>query len=466
MNLKMKILLIVKDTAQYTNWFPQGLAYIAAVLLKEGYEVDIYNQDVHHYEDEHLTEYLNNNHFDVVGLSAIGGYYQYRKMIKISNAINNSRDRPFYIIGGHASSPDPEYFLKKTKADAVVMGEGEGAIVELIESLANKRSFSNVKGIAFRDEDDVKINEDRPLIGEIDTIPFPAYNLFPMYYYRLLRMPNAKKTDFVLPVLSGRGCTFKCTFCYRMDEGFRKRSNENIIEEIELLKNKYGITYVCFSDELLMSSKERTISLCEAFLKANLNISWNCNGRLNFAKPDVLKIMKRAGCVNINYGIEAMDDIVLRNMNKGLTIKQIIEGVENTIIAGISPSLNMLFGNIGDNNETINKAVEFLLKYDDCFELRTIKPVTPYPGSPLYYTAIERGLIKDCEDFYENKHFNSDLLTVNLTEMEDDEFHNSMLNANTKLIAHYYNSQMLSTIESAKRLYLEKDSKFRGFRQR
>ena len=466
MNLKMKILLIVKDTAQYTNWFPQGLAYIAAVLLKEGYEVDIYNQDVHHYEDEHLTEYLNNNHFDVVGLSAIGGYYQYRKMIKISNAINNSRDRPFYIIGGHASSPDPEYFLKKTKADAVVMGEGEGTIVELIESLANKRSFSNVKGIAFRDEDDVKINEDRPLIGEIDTIPFPAYNLFPMYYYRLLRMPNAKKTDFVLPVLSGRGCTFKCTFCYRMDVGFRKRSNENIIEEIELLKNKYGITYVCFSDELLMSSKERTISLCEAFLKANLNISWNCNGRLNYAKHDVLKIMKRAGCVNINYGIEAMDDIVLKNMNKGLTIKQIIEGVENTIAAGISPGLNMLFGNIGDNKETLNKAVEFLLKYDDGAQLRTIKPVTPYPGSPLYYTAIEKGLIKDCEDFYDNKHLNSDLITVNFTELSNDEFHQCLFEANPRLLKNYYDKQFSHVLDSAKRLYLESDSSFRGFRQR
>jgi radical SAM superfamily enzyme YgiQ (UPF0313 family) len=161
-----------------------------------------------------------------------------------------------------------------------------------------------------------------------------------------------------------------------------------------------------------------------------------------------------------------MDDLVLKNMNKGLTIKQVIAGVENTIAAGISPGLNMLFGNIGDNKQTLNKAVEFLLKHDDGAQIRTIKPVTPYPGSPLYYTAIGRGLMKDCEDFYENKHLNSDLLTINFTDLSDDEFHNSMLNANTKLITHYHNSQMLSTIESAKRLYLENDSKFRGFRQR
>ena len=463
----MRILLIAKDTEQYTDWFPQGIAYIAAILLKEGYKVEIYHQNVNHYPDEHLTDYLDKNHFDVVGVGAIGGYYQYRKLLKISDAINNSKQRPFYIIGGHCPSPDPEYFLKKTKADVAVLGEGEVTIVEVLDALSNKIKLINIKGIAFRDNEKIIINEDRPLIQDIDTIPFPAYHLFPINYYRLIRpMPGAKKTDFILPVLSGRGCTFKCTFCYRMDEGFRQRSNEGVVEEVKLFKKNYGITYIMFSDELLMSSKEITIGLCEALLKANLNILWNCNGRLNYATPDILKLMKRAGCVFINYGIEAMDDLVLKNMNKGLTTKQIIEGVENTIAAGISPGLNMLFGNIGDNKKTLSKAVEFLLKYDDGAQMRTIKPVTPYPGSPLYYTAIERGLIKDCEDFYENKHLNSDLLTVNFTELSGDEFHRCLFDANKKILTNYYNSQLSTTVEQARKLYIDKDSSFRGFRQR
>ena len=421
---------------------------------------------MHHYPDVHLTEYLDKNHFDVVGVGVIGGYYQYRKLLKISDAINNSKQRPFYIIGGHCPSPEPEYFLKKTQADAIVIGEGENTIVELLEVVSNKRSLDNIKGIAFMDGDNIKINEDRPLIENIDTIPFPAYHLFPIYFYRLIRMPNANKMDFVLPVLSGRGCTFKCTFCYRMDEGFRQRFNESIIEEVNLLKKDYAITYVIFSDELLMSSKEKTISLCEAFLKADLNIRWTCSGRLNYAKPDILKLMKRAGCVFINYGIEAMDDLVLKNMNKGLTIKQIIEGIESTISAGIRPGLNILFGNIGDNKETLSRAVEFLLKYDDGAQLRTIKPVTPYPGSHLYHTAIDNGFIKDCEDFYENKHLNSDLLTVNFTELSDDAFHKCLFEANSKLITNYYNNQLSHVLDSAKKLYLENDATFRGFRQR
>jgi radical SAM superfamily enzyme YgiQ (UPF0313 family) len=462
----MRILLITKDTAQYTNWFPHGIAYLAAVLLKEGYDVEVYSQDIHHYPDEHLTDYLNKNHFDVVGVGVIGGYYQYRKLLKISNAINNSKQRPFYIIGGHCPSPEPEYFLRKTKANVIVMGEGEVTIIELLEAVASLKSFSSIKGIAFWEGDNVVINEERELINDIDTIPFPAFHLFPVNFYRLIRMPYTKRTEFAFPVISGRGCPFKCTFCYRMDKGFRPRNNEAVIEEIKFLQKDYDISYICFADELLMSSTERTVDLCRDFIKSKLNINWYCFGRLNFAKPETLKLMKQAGCVCISYGIEAMDDEVLRNMRKGLTVKQIINGIESTFESGISPGFNLLFGNIGDNKETLNKAVEFLLKYDDCAELRTIKPVTPYPGSPLYNTAIKKEFLKDCEDFYENKHLNSDLLTINFTDLSDSEFHRCLYEANSKILTNYYNHQLSTSVEQGRKLYIDKDSSFRGFRQR
>lgn len=462
----MRVLLVVYDNDSFIHWFPQGLAYIAAVLLKEGYNVEIYNQDMNHYPDEHLTQYLNKNRFDVIGVSVIGGYYQYRKLLKISDAINKSNQRPFYIVGGHGPSPEPEYFLKKTQAEVCVIGEGEATVIELMDAIANKKPLAGIKGIAFRDGNKVKVNERRPLIKDINTIPFPAYELFPMNYYRLLRMPSMSNRDFALPVISGRGCSFRCNFCYRLDKGFRPRSNENLIEEIIYLKKKYGISFIAFSDELLMSSIERTVSLCEDFIKANLDIKWSCNARLNFAKPEVLKLMKNAGCVYLNYGVEAMDDQILKNMNKGLTTKIIIKGIEATFDAGITPASNIIFGNIGENKETLTKGVEFLLKYhNDGAEMRTIRPVTPYPGSPLYYYAMEKGLLKDCEDFYENKHINSDLLAINFTDMSNEEFHQCLLEANERLIINYFNEKLKGALEQARKLYLEKDSTFRGFRQ-
>jgi anaerobic magnesium-protoporphyrin IX monomethyl ester cyclase len=97
--------------------------------------------------------------------------------------------------------------------------------------------------------------------------------------------------------------------------------------------------------------------------------------------------------------------------------------------------------------------------------MRTIRPVTPYPGSPLYYDAIKKGLLKDCEDFYENKHVNSDLISVNFTELNDVKFHECLLEANTKLIKNYFENKLASTLEQAETLYLEQDASFRGFRQ-
>lgn len=462
----MKVLLVVYDNNSYIHWFPQGLAHIAAVLKKHGYDVEIYNQDVHHYPDEHLTAYLDKNKFDVVGVSIIAGYYQYKKLLAISQAIGKSKNRPeHFIIGGHGPSPEPEYFLKKTEADVAVIGEGEETIVELLDALAKHNSLADIKGIAYRNGNEVLINHRRELIQDIDSIPLPAYELFPIEHYRLLRMPHASPNDFVMPMLSGRGCTFTCNFCYRMDKGFRPRSAEAIIEEIKYLKHEYNISYIAFADELLMSSKQRTVEICEAFLKENLNIKWDCNGRLNYAAPDVLNVMKKAGCVFINYGIEAFDDDVLQKMNKALTTKQIDRGITATLAAGISPGLNMLFGHIGDNRNTLNAAVNFLIKHDDGAQMRTIRPVTPYPGSPLYYHAIEHGLIKDVDDFYTNKHLNSDLFAVNFTDLSENDLYSELMNANTMLIENYFENKKKFMATQIKELYLNRDTSFRGFRQ-
>jgi len=461
----MRILLIVYDNDSYVHWFPFGLGYISAVLLENGYEVEIYNQDLHHYPESHLQEYLDNSKFDVVGLNFISGYYQYRKTLKISEAINRSKNRPYFIIGGHGPTPEPEFFMRKTGADAVVMGEGEITVIELLNALKNRKPFYGVKGMAFRDGSKYVVNGRRPLIEDVNTISFPAYELFPMEYYRLLRPPKCENNDFAIPVLSGRGCTFKCNFCYRMDTGFRPRSNESIIEEIKMLKKDYRATYIVFGDELLMSSKERMISLCNDFMKHKLNIKWQCNGRLNFATKDILNLMKMAGCVFVNYGIEAVDDQILKNMNKALTTKQIVKGIEATLEVGMSPGFNIIFGNIGENRETLMKDVDFLLKYDDGAQLRTIKPVTPYPGTPLYYYAINKGLLKDCEDFYENKHINSDLIAVNFTDLTNAEFHECLFKANSILIDNYFKKKTIEYKEQIRKLYFNLDSNFRGFRQ-
>lgn len=460
----MKALLVVYDNDSHINYFPLGIGYLAAAI-RDQHEVHIYNQDIHHYPEPHLTEYLDNNDFDFVGLSFIGGYYQYHKAVKIAQAINASKNRPFFMVGGHGPAPEPEFFMRKLGADAVGIGEGEETLKEVLATLEAKRSLADVRGIAYMDGEVAHVNPRRELIKCVDSIRHPAYDLFPMELYRLSQFPHMKRSDFALPMLSGRGCPFECNFCFRLDKGFRPRSNESIIEEIKLLQKDYAITYIAFFDELLMSSEERVTSFCESLLKANLGIRWDCNGRLNYAKPDLLKLMKKAGCVFVNYGIECVDDTVLKRMHKALTVRQIVSGIEATLDAGLSPGLNIIFGNHGENRETLQRGVDFLLKYDDGAQLRTIRPVTPYPGCELYYDAIKAGKIVNCQDFYDNKHTNSDLLSVNFTELSDDDFYDALRRANGQLLENYIERQRVHNRDVLDGLYLKKNANFRGFRK-
>jgi radical SAM superfamily enzyme YgiQ (UPF0313 family) len=440
----MKILFIIYDNESYITYFPLGIAYLASILRKEGHQVSIYNQDLHHYTEEHLTKFLDNNYFDVVGIGSVAGYFNYRKILKISEAINKSKNRNKfrYIIGGHMVSAAPEYFLNKTQANTIIVGEGDETIKEALTT----------DGIL-----------EGKIINNLDKLPFPAYDLFPVWYYRLQRLPHIETIDFSMSVISGRGCYARCNFCYRMTPGIRLRSIENIVEEIKLLQKDYSINYIDFADDLTIASKERAIELSNGLRP--LGIKWRCEGRLNFADEYILKEMKSAGCVFVNYGIESLDNEVLKNMRKGLTEDIITKGIETTLKVGISPGLNIIWGNLGDTKETLRKSVKFLLKYDDLSQIRTIRFVTPYPGTELYNIALEKGLIKNVEDFYENKHINSDLLTCNFTNISDEEMYQELYKANFELLTNYHKCKIYNTEKQLKNLYFNKDVSFRGWRQ-
>ncbi len=461
----MKILLVVYDNDSLVHWFPIGLGYLASVLRQANHDVEVYSQDQYHWPEEHLTKFLDSNRFDMVGVGVCAGYYQYRKLLAISKAINAARHRPFYVLGGHGPSPVPAFFLEKTRADAVVIGEGEVTIVELVEALERGDSLRQVRGLAYREGNGITATKPRPRIEDIDSIPYPAWDLFPMDYYALLRVVGAENRDRVFPVLSSRGCPYKCNFCYRMDEGVRLRSVKAIMDEIRELRDNYHATFIVFADELLMSSQSRAIEVAEALKERHPGLKWSCNGRLNFAAPKVLAAMKEAGCVEINYGIECFDNEVLAKMNKRLTTAQIVEGVAETWAAGMVPTLNFIFGSIGETVATLRKSVDFLLSFDGAETLRTIRPVTPYPGCDLYYYAIRRGLLKGPEEFYEEKHVNSDLRSVNFTELSDKEFDEALVDANKILIEEHFRRVKTRRKSELVKLYHDRDGSFRGFRQ-
>ncbi len=454
----MKILLIVYCNGSHIPFFPQGIAYLAGALQAKGHEVKIFSQDLHHAPEELLTKVIDGGGFDLVGLGFVAGYWQYRKAKLIAEAVNVSESRNHFkfVLGGHGPAAAPEYFMNLLEADAVFVGEADRTLPAYAEgdlTLSDNTVDANLWGAVDPDE-----------------TPWPAYDMFLIDAYRLIRWPTSTPDDFCMPMLSGRGCPYKCTFCYRMQDGhFAPRDPQHVIEEMLFLQDAYGINHFQFSDELFMSSKARVFEFCDALLTHDVagqipGFKWDCNGRLNHAGFKTLQIMERAGCEYVNYGIEAIDNGVLKNIKKGLTVKMIHEGVNNTLEAGLTPGLNLIWGSPGDNEDTLKEAVAFLLRYDTCKELRTIRPVTPYPGSRMYYDAINDGLLGGPEDFYEGHHVNSDLLTINQTTLSDKEFHAALSKANRRLIRNYYNKKCWQAEESARALYSGENEDFRGFR--
>ena len=448
----IKVLLIAYDNGSHIHFPPHGLMYLTSVLQKQKIHVDIWQQDIEHYPAEKLTEYLDMNNYDIVGLGFIAGYYQYKVAKQLAAAVNASKNRGAFsfILGGHGPAAAPKFFMNKLESDSVFVGESILSIIDYINCAE--------EGVY---ECDHLVNP--------DYLPLPAFKSFPMKIYRLIRWPTSKTTDFCFPVLSGMGCKWSCSFCYRMDKGFRPRTAESVIDEISYLWRNYRINHFQFSDELFMSSEKRVLHFCEKMLESPLiqeikDFKYDCNGRLNFAKPDVLRIMKKSGCEYVNYGIESLNKEVLNNIKKGLTAEMIVQGVEFTLAAGLSPGINFMWGNIGDTPETLEEAADFIIKYNPGHELRTIRPVTPYPGSPLFDEAIKRGLVDDVEDFYENKHVNSDLISCNFMDLSTDEAHNLLYKANLRIMQAHYEKVRGEVNRESFNCYMGCNNGFRGFR--
>ena len=459
----MKILFVMYDNEGAQNPIPMGSCYVAGYLHNKGFtDIQYYSQDIYHYSEEHLTKYLDHNHFDVVCLGFTAGYFQYNKIVKLCQAINKSKDRPFVVLGGHGPTPTPVFFLEVTGADAIVMGEGETPFFNLIIALSNSTSLQNVKGIAYRDGDGYVVNEREPVIKDLDSIPHPYYDLLPMEYYINAKLYQMKPMDRAMWMITSRGCNYKCNFCQRLEKGIRFRSIESVIDELKKYIKDYQITFITFWDELFMFSEKRVAEFAEAILKENIKINYWCTGRMNIVNENILKMLKRSGCSYIDYGIEHFDDYSLMKMNKVQTEEQIIKGVELTQKEGIRIGFNIIFGNLGDTKESLKKSMYFLKKYNDYGQIRVIRPVTPYPGSPLYNTAIREGLLDGPADFYE-KHKNVELFTVNFTDLSEDEFYQVLFDANKEVLIDYYEHLKEEAIHSFACAYAG-DNSFRGAR--
>lgn len=467
--MRGRVLLIIHDNYQDDNHFPLGPAYIASVLKREGIDVEVYCQDVFHYPNSHLADLLQSDHFDLIGLGFLSARFK-ETVGPLCEVINQHKKDAWLVLGGHGASAIPEYVLRKTRADVIVIGEAEETIVDLVNCKVNKGDLANIKGIAYRDGEEVYINERRQPIKDLDSIPFPAWELFPMEKYTTCSVfPGQVESERSISMITTRGCTSRCSFCYRMERGVRRRSMGNIIEEIKTLLSRYGVTYFLIADELTFFNKNRVFEFEEALEKSGLKIKYYCDVRANLIDKEVAESLKRSGCQCVNVGFESMEQKVLDGMHKGTTVEDNFRTAEVCNEVGLMMGLNIIWANPYDTAASLWKLVDFVKKYNAYGEIRTIRPVTPYPGCPLYYDAIKMGLLRGPDDFFE-KFKNSDLITVNYTDMSTEECHRLLFAANTELILDHFIKtkgdmrEAKNLIDAFYGLYFEQDYKFRGAR--
>ena len=424
----MKILLInspIRLDAE-PNCIPYGLATIASCLRQEGFDVDIFDINALRPDKEKILSRLNNEKWDIVGISGLITTYKFQKWL-IPELKRINPKAPVLSGGGLATSSSSLLF-DYTDIDIAVIGEGEKTMIELCEAVSRRADLSQVRGIKYRDGENIIMTAPRENIHYLDEIPFPAWDLLPMDIY--LKNPiwgntanNSSgflkdvKIGKSMNIISSRGCPFSCEYCYHLfgRSNYRFRSPENIIGEIEILIARYGVDFIGFVDDNMMASSERMEAFCRLVLKKKLNFAWGCHGRVTSATPETLSKMAEAGCVWIGYGIESGSQKILDKMNKKAIASQAERAIENTRKAGIFPNTTFIFGYPGETIETIQETVDFKKRLAlECGSFFA----TPYPGTPLYRKM--KHLITDEEQFIESLG-NATEFSINLTDFSDDE---------------------------------------------
>jgi len=440
--------------------------------MQYGANVKTYCMDVYHFTNEELIVYLSNNNFDMVLLGFMAP--RFRRTVKelCSTVANNIDKSTWFVLGGYGPSATPRYVLEQTKADVVCMGEAEETIVELASKRINNNiDFSDIEGVAYFHEGIFKETARRARNKNLDSIPFPAWDIFPMEIYTTnLKFSPMSKKDKCMLILSTRGCTDKCSFCYRLEQGVRMRSPKNIVSEMKLLHERYGVTFFDFADELSVVSKKQILKLTKKIKEELPDVSYQMECRVTCFDDEIAFALKDSGCKFLNIGFESSSQIVLDQMNKRATVEQNIDAAERCKRVGIGVGINVIWGMPGDNEETLRKNAEFIKKYNQYDQVRTIRPVTPYPGSPLYYQAIAQNKLTGVDDFF-NKFENADGCMINFMGLDEDYIYKILLEVNTDLIYDHYKhtnndfNEAEKLIADLKRIYQDPSYVFTGTRK-
>ena len=369
---------------------PLGLAYLAAVLGREGHQVKVIDAAVLNLSDEQIASEVRQFHPHLIGITTLTP--RYRIALSLATKLKEELDLPILVGGSHVTAL-PEETMKNRCFDFAAVGEGETTIADLARAMEKNQDISKVKGIVYRHGEEIVMTEPRPLIDNLDTIPFPARDLLPpLSEYR--PSPAAYKRLPQATMMTSRGCPYRCAFCDRSVFGnhARTRTARNVVDEMELLITKYGAREIRFWDDTFNISRQRVIDICEEVLSRKLDVPWTCLARVDHMNAEVLDAMEEAGCWQVDYGIESGNQAILNGIMKGQTLDLVERVVKMTRKAGIGVRGFFMLALPRETESTMRDTIRFAKRLD--LTSAVFHVTTPFPGTDLFEMAKESGELR------------------------------------------------------------------------
>ena len=377
---------------------PLGISTIAAYIREQGFGVGLLDCPAIGLDIEQIVDIVRRKAPRSIGISATT--FALPTSIKLSKRLRQEFPDKIIILGGAHANAVPEHALENYDCfDVVVYGEGEYTLRDLLQEL-RKRDYdrasllkdhqwlSSVQGIVFREGDKIRKNPERPFIADLDKLPLPARDLLPVE--RHIPMPNQYRRTPVAHMVVIRGCPYVCTFCDQANTKARSLSPARSVEEVVRVVKEWGVKEISFWDDTMTYNKVWMKEFCERLRDAKLDVVWSCYAAIRTISPEILKLMKEAGCWNIFYGIETGHPELMKNISadkKNVSRDLIKQVVRWTKEAGIEVRGSFMIALPGETPRMAEENIDFAIELDP--EYAQFSITTPFPGTDLYDEIME-----------------------------------------------------------------------------
>jgi radical SAM superfamily enzyme YgiQ (UPF0313 family) len=390
----MKILLVQANKSEgMVPVFPLGLAYLAGSLHKMGHEIRSFDLPFQRDYKQGLNKAIAEFCPDVIGVSLrnldnqrysapVSFLPEAREVVKICQESSQAK----IIVGGSGFSIAPEQLLDYLGLDLGIAGEGEEALIHLLQSIDEGSGFGNIPGVVMRCQG--KTEMVKPCqIEDLDSLELPSRGIFePKKYIQ---------EGAVLNVRTKRGCPFKCIYCTTPQiEGNRMRiaTPRKVVDELEMLKKDYGADEFYFTDNIFNYPAEHAESICREIISRGLDIKWQCIVNPCTLSKELLQLMKEAGCHGFTLGIESGSPQIIRNLHKNFTVEQVRQSCIYCHKLSINHNCSILFGGPGENRKTVEETVSLMERLRPSSVSITVG-IRVYPNTELARIARDDGIL-------------------------------------------------------------------------